>query len=109
MKLVFDSYEEMMEFVKKIGMLPPHESVAPNPEPEKPEPAAEPKTEKQAPEPTPEPAPTYTMVEVRAALAALAKKDKEKMKELLHSFGASNLKEVKQEDYDKLMEACKDA
>ena len=105
MKLVFESYEEMMEFVKKIGMLPIQNVAAP--EPEKPAP----KTKKPASEPEkPEPEkPTYTMVEVRAALAALAKKDKEKMKELLHSFGASNLKEVKEEDYDKLMEACGNA
>ena len=48
------------------------------------------------------------MLDEFAALAALAKKDKEKMKAVLNSVGASNLKEVKEEDYAAIMERCGD-
>lgn len=109
----FESFEEMIELSEKLlGTKSKKEKTkkeAPEPKVEEPKaPTPEPEPESAKPEPV-KPETSYTLTDVRAALAALAKKDKEKMKELLHSFGASNLKEVKEEDYDKLMEACGDA
>ena len=95
----FESFEEMIGFSEKLlGTKSKKE-----------------KTKKEAPEPkveelkAPSPEPAYTLTDVRAALAALAKKDKEKMKAVLSSVGASNLKEVKEEDYATVMERCGDA
>lgn len=52
-----------------------------------------------------EEAKTFTLEEVRAALAKLTRSGKQKeVKELLKSFKANKLTEVKQEDYAALME-----
>lgn len=107
----FESFEEMIEFSEKLlGTKSKKEKT----KKEAPEPKVEePKVEEQkapTPEPkAPSPEPAYTLTGVRAALAALAKKDKEKMKAVLSSVGASNLKEVKEEDYATVMERCGDA
>lgn len=107
----FESFEEMIEFSEKLlGAKSKKEKT----KKEAPEPKVEePKVEEQkapTPEPkAPSPEPAYTLTDVRAALAALAKKDKEKMKAVLNSVGASNLKEVKEEDYATVMERCGDA
>lgn len=107
----FESFEEMIEFSEKLlGTKSKKEKT----KKEAPEPKVEePKVEEQkapTPEPkAPSPEPAYTLTDVRAALAALAKKDKEKMKAVLSSVGASNLKEVKEEDYATVMERCGDA
>lgn len=107
----FESFEEMIEFSEKLlGTKSKKEKM----KKEAPEPKVEePKVEEQkapTPEPkAPSPEPAYTLTDVRAALAALAKKDKEKMKAVLSSVGASNLKEVKEEDYATVMERCGDA
>lgn len=102
----FESFEEMIEFSEKL-LGEKMKKEAPEPKVE------EPKVEEQkapTPEPkAPSPEPAYTLTDVRAALAALAKKDKEKMKAVLSSVGASNLKEVKEEDYATVMERCGDA
>lgn len=106
----FESFEEMIEFSEKLlGTKSKREKM----KKEAPEPKVEePKVEEQkapTPEPkAPSPEPAYTLTDVRAALAALAKKDKEKMKAVLSSVGASNLKEVKEEDYATVMERCGD-
>lgn len=107
----FESFEEMIEFSEKLlGTKSKKEKM----KKEAPEPKVEePKVEEQkapTPEPkAPSPEPAYTLTDVRAALAALAKKDKEKMKAVLSGVGASNLKEVKEEDYATVMERCGDA
>lgn len=102
----FESFEEMIEFSEKL-LGEKTKKEAPEPKVE------EPKVEEQkapTPEPkAPSPEPAYTLTDVRAALAALAKKDKEKMKAVLNGVGASNLKEVKEEDYATIMERCGDA
>lgn len=102
----FESFEEMIEFSEKLlGTKSKREKMKKE--------APEPKVEEQkapTPEPkAPSPEPAYTLTDVRAALAALAKKDKEKMKAVLSGVGASNLKEVKEEDYATVMERCGDA
>lgn len=107
----FESFEEMIGFSEELlGTKSKKEKT----KKEAPEPKVEePKVEEQkapTPEPkAPSPEPAYTLTDVRAALAALAKKDKEKMKAVLSSVGASNLKEVKEEDYATIMERCGDA
>ena len=114
----FESFEEMIEFSERLlGTKSKKEKTkkeAPEPKVEEPKveeqkaPTPEPKAP--TPEPkAPSPEPAYTLTDVRAALAALAKKDKEKMKAVLSSVGASNLKEVKEEDYATVMERCGDA
>lgn len=116
----FESFEEMIEFSEKLlgtkSKKEKTEKEAPEPKVEEPKaPTPEQKVEEPkapAPEPASEPVKpetSYTLTDVRAALAALAKKDKEKMKAVLNSVGASNLKEVKEEDYATIMERCGDA
>lgn len=109
----FESFEEMIEFSEKLlGTKSKKEKTkkeAPEPKVEEPKaPTPEPEPEPAKPEPV-KPEASYTLTDVRAALAALAKKDKEKMKAVLSSVGASNLKEVKEEDYATVMERCGDA
>ena len=102
----FESFEEMIEFSEKLLET---KSKKEKTKKEAPEPKVE---EQKAPTPEPKapsPEPAYTLTDVRAALAALAKKDKEKMKAVLSSVGASNLKEVKEKDYATVMERCGDA
>lgn len=108
----FDSIEEMMEFAKKLGSKETAENPREAVVSAKQEMAAEEKTEKQeetvsVPEPVaeePEPK-KYTLVEVREKLSELQKAGKrDKVKELLNSFGASKLPEVPEDKYAELME-----
>lgn len=118
----FDSIEEMMEFAEKLGSKEtaenPREAVVSakkeitaveKTEPEKqedfvsvPEPVTEePVTE----EPVKDGPKKYTLVEVREKLSELQKAGKrDKVKELLNSFGASKLPEVPEDKYEELME-----
>lgn len=113
----FDSIEEMMEFAEKLRSKEtaenPREAVVSvkqemttveKTEPEKqedPVSVPEPVTE----EPVKDGPKKYTLVEVREKLSELQKAGKrDKVKELLNSFGASKLPEVPEDKYAELME-----
>lgn len=119
----FDSIEEMMEFAEKLGSKEttdnPREAVVsakqemPVEEKDKPvkqdEPKIVPESVKQeapaAEEPVKDEPKKYTLVEVREKLSELQKAGKrDKVKELLNSFGASKLPEVPEDKYAELME-----
>ena len=113
----FDSIEEMMEFAEKLGSKEAGENPREAAVSAKQEMATVEKTEPEkqeekvsVPEPvTEEPVKNepkkYTLVEVREKLSELQKAGKrDKVKELLNSFGASKLPEVPEDKYAELME-----
>ena len=110
----FDSIEEMMEFAEKLGSKETEENPREAVVSAKQEMVTEEKTEKQEetvsiPEPVMEETikdepKKYTLVEVREKLSELQKAGKrDKVKELLNSFGASKLPEVPEDKYAELM------
>lgn len=112
MVLQFDSLEEVLAFTQKLtGVVkvdPIKKTEAPKEEPE-PETKAEPEPEVTETEPETtkeEPAEeiTYSLMDVRAVLAEVKKKSgSAALKDLLDSFGAAKLSDVKSEDYAELI------
>lgn len=117
--MTFDSYEEVVDFAKKIaaGQTVPEAAKEIKTMPvKKSQPVKEGKKPAEAPvkeeavEETEAAAPAeedkqYTLEDVRAALGALQKAGKkEQVREILQSFGAAKLPEVDPSDYPALMQ-----
>lgn len=113
----FDSIEEMMEFAERLGSKETTKNsreagISANhvlPAEEKNEPVKQEESvavpESVVEEPVKDEPKKYTLVEVREKLSELQKAGKrDKVKELLNSFGASKLPEVPEEKYAELME-----
>ena len=117
MQLIFNSLEELIAFCDQTGIRKVPAMAVPSVEPVKApvvktEPVEEPKKAEEKPsveetkeEPVAPAQKTYSLAEVRAKLAELTKGGKKaQVKELLNSFGAEKLTDVKEEDYAALME-----